>query len=187
MNEIVQVELINSGLGLSDYLAIASVIGAWVTVGISLKSIKQASKNIELLLKQEDRNMPKLNATSKNSFFYVDAEKAVRVYCFYLEISNLSDSSNSVSNCDLSIIFNADDREQQMAFKCKKEINVLENVVSVGLPISISHRSTEKFWIAYEVPLEVIQNLEIDKYEIRLTDTFKNKISEEIIMIEKVQ
>jgi len=184
---IVQVELVNTGLSISDYVGIISVIGAWIAVIISVVNTRHMKDSLKLLVDQELRNQPKISLSSERSLRYVDKVKDVSLYAFKIQISNESDIPNSIKSAELRINYQNENMDLQIVLKAVDRVSFEDCKLEIcKLPVSLSERAAMTTWILYEMKNSDLTQLRVNSYDIEIIDTFNNKTIESIILVNGV-
>lgn len=183
---VIQVEILNTGMTISDYVSIISVIGAWIAVIIALKNSKYMKESIKLINNQEERNKPSISIKTVKSIRYVDKEKDISLYAFQVEINNESDIPNSIKNVELKINFKHNNFDLNIVLKSVENTSLEGCTInSSQLPIAINQRQTITTWLLFEIKNSDVTELKVSTYVLHLTDTFNNIFSSEDIIILK--
>ena len=90
-------------MDLPVWSAVASAIAAWVAAWYAFGSARIARKSYELALQQEQRRRPALELYLLNAHIRRFMTQQCRIYIFDLEITNKSESDNSVRDIRLHI------------------------------------------------------------------------------------
>lgn len=176
MKDIIQVEIMNSGLDTSDYLAIITVFLAWLSL---LISIIYNNKNYRLLSKQYELKLPNINFKVKRCYKKRISDEFF-TYNYFIEIQNMSESPNSINDIELRISYRIEN--EKLNFNLKP-IETYTDIKTLENPINTSGKETKTGWLVFRAPVASFADKSIDSYELRLCDIHNKLMTDKTILM----
>lgn len=174
-------------LATSTWIAIAGAGAAWVAIVISLLSLRNSRKALDLSTKQDERRKPSLVPYLMDGYVRFGFAGNGRVYAFLLSVNNRADSDNSIADIELRVTYSTQtaseltvrvrsDQEAGKAFASESR-TPLQN------PAHIDAHRTIAGWCFFPIEETILEGARIDRYILAIIDSHQNEATIEPIIV----
>ncbi len=177
---------------ISILAAVISALVALMALYYTRRATSIAQKSLAIVEQQELRRAEKLSIylvgqSFKKSF----REQKLRVYAFHIQISNKSDSDNSIKDIQLIVEVHGKNNFQStiVLHNSPKLIELIPKLDSEILPssFSINANSVLNGYALFQLPYEPIEKAELDSYLLKIIDVHGNETQLDSIFINEWQ
>ena len=174
----------------TSWIAVAALVISFASAFFAFWSNIIAKRSLRLSKEQAKARLPNLVPYLIDGLARRLDERKTKLYAFSLSLSNRSDSDNSLSIIELRFFFTRSSGISSNII-IPHNSNLSENLGLEGtepliIPVHISAHGTVTGWAFFEIDESIINDVSIERYEIRLIDAHGNEINLEPVILREV-
>lgn len=160
---------------LTIYISIGSLVVAWIAALIAYRSHVIAKRSLLIAEEQALGRRPSLIPYLADGFASDEENTGKKIYAFSISLTNRSDSDNAITEIELFLTYYRPSQPiaslllpHNSQLRTPLDIRQ-ENVLTT--PLKVSAHQTVAGWVIFECDHTIIDDVIIDSYEIRVTDS----------------
>lgn len=155
----------------------------------SLISLYFSARASRLAYRQEQRRKPNFSIALLNASVRTGNQEHPHIYAFNISVSNPSDIDNAIAKLELRLTYlTAAKVEMNIKVGCSDAENsqFLPGVrTALSVPTKVAAHDTASGWCYFPVPFKILENSQVEGYQIVLTDSHNIQSTIEPLIIQE--
>jgi hypothetical protein len=166
--------LCSMAMGSSDWIAVGSLLAAWVAAMMACGSWFVARRSLAFAKEQTLGARPRMVPYLVDGFVASERRTGKRIYAFSVSLSNRSNTDNSLSNTELLLTyFRPNQPTSTLVLAHDAQLGALLNINGGVLSRTepVPAHQTIVGWIFCGIDERILDGAAVDSYEVRFTDS----------------